>query len=24
LHSTLNYSSPVTYEEDYHRLTAAA
>ncbi len=24
LHSTLNYSSPNAYEEDYHRLTAAA
>jgi transposase InsO family protein len=24
LHSTLDYSSPQTYEEDYYRLTAAA
>ena len=24
LHSTLNYSSPTVYEEDYYRLTAAA
>jgi putative transposase len=24
LHSTLDYRSPLTYEEDYHRLTAAA
>ena len=24
LHSTLDYSSPHTYEEDYYRLTAAA
>jgi transposase InsO family protein len=24
LHSTLNYSSPNIYEEDYYRLTSAA